>query len=68
MMILCARVRYVVVAVVRRDVSLCACARGLVIVAVAQSDMRMPCAYAQGLVVQLSSFVVAVVAVAVAVT
>ncbi len=33
MMIWCARVRYVVVAVVPRDVSSCACARGLIVVA-----------------------------------
>ncbi len=64
MMILCARVRYVVVAVVRRDVSLCICAQGLVVqllsfvvavvaVAVARRDTKMPCACARGLIVDI---------------
>ncbi len=66
MMISCTRVRYVVIAVLRRDVSSCACARGLVVVAVARPDMRMPCTCPRGLVVQHLLFVVAVVTVAVA--
>jgi hypothetical protein len=53
MMILCARVGYIVVAVVQRDVSSCACARGLVVVAVTRRNMKMPCACAQGLVVDI---------------
>ncbi len=64
MLILCTRVRYVVVAVVRRDVSSCACARGLVVrlssfvvavvaVAVARRDTKMPCACARGVIVDI---------------
>jgi hypothetical protein len=64
MMISCARVQYFVVAVVRRDVSLCACARGLVVrlslfviavvaVAVARRNTKMPCACARGVIVDI---------------
>jgi hypothetical protein len=64
MRISCARVQYAVVAVVRRDVSSCACARGLVVrllsfvvavvaVAVARRDTKMPCACARGLIVDI---------------
>ncbi len=64
MMISCACIRYVVVAVVRCDVSSCACARGLVVrlslfviavvaVAVARRDTKMPCACARGLIVDI---------------
>jgi hypothetical protein len=53
MMISCACVQYVVVAVVQRDVLSCACARGLIVVAVARRNMKMPCACARGLVVDI---------------
>ena len=64
MTISCARVQYVVVAIVRRNVSSCACARGLVVrlssfivavvaVAVARRDTKMPCACARGLIVDI---------------
>ncbi len=64
MTISCARVRYVVVAVVRRNVLSCTCAQGLVVrlssfvvavvaVAVARHDTKMPCACARGLIVDI---------------